>query len=426
MMGDFQLSAAHSREAVRHAERAGDPERLAVAIAELCHIRVVLGEAIDEAAMARALELEQRIPTFPPYQRPSFQLGILRMYRDEPDAARPLLEAELDRIRAQGDEAARCGVYFRLAELELRAGDWARAARHSRDAMALATQAGIEQEQATCIMMHGTLQAHLGNLDEAERAASEALQLARATGDLMVEVRSMGVLGFVELSRDRPEAALEWLGPARRTMFRVGAGELSISQVANHELDALIALQQLDEAEQVLGYIEAKGAISDRAWHAAVAGRGRGLVASARGDAVAAREHLAAALAAHERLPQPFELARTLLALGQIERRAKRRAEARQALTRALDLFDVLGAPRWSEKAAAELARIPGRGPGPTTLTETERRIAELVAGGLSNKEVAARLFITVRTVESTLSRVYEKLGVRSRTELASRSDLRA
>jgi DNA-binding NarL/FixJ family response regulator len=133
---------------------------------------------------------------------------------------------------------------------------------------------------------------------------------------------------------------------------------------------------------------------------------------------------MAAALAAHERLPQPFELARTLLAFGQVERRAKRRAEARQALTRALDLFDALGAPRWSEKAAAELARIPGRGPASPSLTETERQIAELVAAGLSNKEVAARLFIAVRTVESTLSRVYEKLGVRSRTELARRPDL--
>jgi DNA-binding NarL/FixJ family response regulator len=103
-----------------------------------------------------------------------------------------------------------------------------------------------------------------------------------------------------------------------------------------------------------------------------------------------------------------------------IERRAKRRGEARAALTRALEVFDQLGAPLWAEKAASELARIPGRAPAASELTETERRIAELVASGLANKEVAARLFVTVRTVEGNLTRIYAKLGVRSRTELAA------
>jgi DNA-binding CsgD family transcriptional regulator len=166
--------------------------------------------------------------------------------------------------------------------------------------------------------------------------------------------------------------------------------------------------------------VEEKGAPTSRAWHEAVAGRGRALVASARGDFEDARVHLDRALLAHERLPQPFELGRTLLAQGTIERRAKHRAAARDSLTRALEIFDQLGAPLWSEKATAELARIPGRPPASGDLSETERRVAELVASGLSNKEVAAQLFITVRTVEGNLTRIYRKLGVHSRTELAA------
>jgi DNA-binding CsgD family transcriptional regulator len=177
----------------------------------------------------------------------------------------------------------------------------------------------------------------------------------------------------------------------------------------------------LDEAEEVIAFVADKGRPAARSWHEVVAERGRALVASAHGDFDGAREHLRNAFAAHERLPQPFELGRTLLAQGTIERRAKRRTVARQALTGALELFDELGAPLWSEKAAAELARIPGRGRAPSELTETERRVAELVAEGLSNKEVAARLFVTVRTVEANLTKVYGKLGIRSRTELASR-----
>ncbi len=105
--------------------------------------------------------------------------------------------------------------------------------------------------------------------------------------------------------------------------------------------------------------------------------------------------------------------------MGATLRRAKKRREARAALTQALEIFDLLGTPLWAERAAQELARIPGRTTASTELSETERRVAELVAQGLSNKEVAARLFVSVRTVEANLSNIYAKLGLRSRSELA-------
>jgi DNA-binding CsgD family transcriptional regulator len=271
------------------------------------------------------------------------------------------------------------------------------------------------------LMSHALVQAHLGNVEEALDAGGRALALAEGSGDRVVAVRALGALGFLELSRGRPEAALERLAPARAELEALGVGELSISQVAHNEIDALVAVGRLDRAEGTIGFVEEKGRPTGRAWHLAVAERGRALVAAGRGDHVRAREHLERALEAHARLPQPFELARTLLAQGSVERRAKHRAAARQALGQALEIFDGLGAPLWAEKTAAELARIPGRAPAAGGLSETERRVAELVASGLSNKEVAARLFVTVRTVEANLSRVYAKLGARSRTELASR-----
>jgi DNA-binding CsgD family transcriptional regulator len=228
------------------------------------------------------------------------------------------------------------------------------------------------------------------------------------------------MLGFAELSRGDPAAALEHLRGAGEYYRAVAMGELSMGNVMQNEIEALVAVGRLEDAEEVVAYVEEKGRPTGRAWHEAVAARGRALVASARGDADAARTHLTRALAAHERLPQPFELGRTLLAQGAIERRAKRRGDARSALTRALELFDGLGAPLWAEKAAEELARIPGRPPASGELSGTERQIAELVAAGLPNKEIAAKLFVTVRTVEGNLTRIYGKLGIRSRTELAS------
>jgi DNA-binding CsgD family transcriptional regulator len=155
-----------------------------------------------------------------------------------------------------------------------------------------------------------------------------------------------------------------------------------------------------------------------------MAGRCEALVASAEGDHDGARAALDGALAAHGELPEPFERARTLHVAGRVERRARSWSAARTSLTAALDVFDALGAARWAEKAAADLARLPGRRRSTTgELTATERRVAALVAEGLSNKEVAARLFVTVRAVEANLSRIYAKLGVRSRTELARTYD---
>jgi DNA-binding NarL/FixJ family response regulator len=120
-------------------------------------------------------------------------------------------------------------------------------------------------------------------------------------------------------------------------------------------------------------------------------------------------------------LGQPFEHARTLLVAGTIDRRAGRRREARARLTEAVELLDRLGAAGWAMRAREELGRISGRSPGGNELTTAERQVAALVAEGLTNSEVAGRLFVTVRTVETNLTRIYQKLQVRSRTELSRR-----
>jgi DNA-binding NarL/FixJ family response regulator len=121
-------------------------------------------------------------------------------------------------------------------------------------------------------------------------------------------------------------------------------------------------------------------------------------------------------------VPQPFDRARTLLALGTVQRRAKRRGDARTTLESALAVFEELGAALWAERARAEIARLGGRRARDRgELTGTEQQIAELAADGRSNREIAGELFVSERTVEANLTRAYRKLGVRSRTELARR-----
>jgi DNA-binding CsgD family transcriptional regulator len=123
----------------------------------------------------------------------------------------------------------------------------------------------------------------------------------------------------------------------------------------------------------------------------------------------------------HERLPMPFERARTQLLLGQLQRRRRRRKQAAATTQReALTTFEALNTPLWAARARAELQRLqitPGAG---QELTAAEHRVAALAAAGLSNKQIAAELFIAEKTVEMNLSRVYRKLEVRSRAGLAA------
>ena len=183
-------------------------------------------------------------------------------------------------------------------------------------------------------------------------------------------------------------------------------------------LEALIATGELDEAEHVLATWDARAGALDRAWALAILARGRGLLLAARGDLENAFASFETALAEHARAMDPFHHARTLLALGRTQRRAKRRRDARQTLTDALAGFERLGAPLWAEQTRAEIARIGGRAPSRDDLTEAEHRIATLVAEGHTNREVAAALFLTEHSVETALTRIYRKLGVRSRAEL--------
>ena len=186
-------------------------------------------------------------------------------------------------------------------------------------------------------------------------------------------------------------------------------------------LEALVAMGELDEAEAIAAAAEERARSLDRAWALALSARTRAVVAAVRGNLDGAFAAFEEALAEHARTRDPFQHARTLLALGTTQRRAKRRGDARTTLEQALAGFEQLGAPLWAEKTRAELARIGGRAPARGALTASERRIAALVAEGRTNREVAAALFVTEHTVATALTRIYRKLGVRSRAELASR-----
>ena len=298
-------------------------------------------------------------------------------------------------------------------------GWWVDVLMNARLTLEHARQAADPQVVAAASCITAMAEAVLGYHKEARVLAASGLSAAEEMTDFWWTIGGRAVLGLVALTEDEPEEAVEALEPAWKLMTERGLGDLSIFPVGHVLGEALLAIGRMDEAVAIAATLRACP-VGDKPWCRAMASRLMALAAAGSGNHAEARREIEAALEAHADLPEPFEHARTLHLAGRIERSARSWGTARAAFTDALDRFDQLGAARWSEKASADLARLPGRRPAGEELTAREREIAELVAEGLTNKEIAARLFVSVRTVEATLSRLYGKLGVRSRTELAA------
>lgn len=185
-------------------------------------------------------------------------------------------------------------------------------------------------------------------------------------------------------------------------------------------IEAMLQLGRIDETTPVLDAWEAVAARLGRDWVLADTTRCRGLVAAARAEHGTAEALLLEAIARHEAVGDRLGRARALLALGVARRRVRQKRPAREAIEAAAAQFAELGAEGWAQRARDELGRIGGR-LREDDLTPAEQRVAELVAKGHTNTEVAAALFLSERTVASHLTHIYAKVGVRSRTELARR-----
>ena len=230
----------------------------------------------------------------------------------------------------------------------------------------------------------------------------------------------LSALGLLELGLGRPEEAAETLGRLAYLAAERGLAEPNVVQWAPDFIEACIRSGREEDALRELVAFEAQAEVTGRRWAAATAARCRGLMADAP-DVSAAFE---TALTLHSEVPSPFEHARTLLAYGEQLRRCRRRSDARVHLESALTLFDRLGAEPWAARARRELAATGGvaRHHVPSTvdtLTPQELQVALVVAEGATNREAGAKLFLSPKTVEAHLGRIYRKLGVRSRTELA-------
>jgi DNA-binding CsgD family transcriptional regulator len=420
--GDYAGWERHAQAAVALAEAAHDHAQLLQAFADLATVGMYRGHGLQQELMTRALALESRAGETAIGNRPTHELGLQLLLTDEFDQARRLLQAEAARALEHGDVDLRVGALPLLTVLEIRAGDWPLADQYASECLELACQADNANGEPVALYGRALVDAHLGRVEAARAAAERGSTLAAAMGSETWRVQNEWLLGFLELSLGDPAHAHLRLGPLVGALHAIGVGEPALFPVLPDEIEALIGLGELDQAEPLIEELDAQGRALDRAWALATAARGRGLLAAARGNPQDALTHLQQALQEHKRVTRPFELARTLRAHGMVLRRHKHKAAAKAALEQALGIFERLGARLWADATSAELGRVglrPAAPVGERGITAAEARVAELVAAGRSNQEVAGELFMSPKTVEAHLSRIYRKLGVRSRAELA-------
>ena len=417
--GRLREAPPHAAAAVAEAERLGEPGLLAEALAVRTMVGFLLGQGFDEPALERALELEDPARPTPIVLTPTLVATYIWGCTGGFTRALAALDTCRRRCLELGAEVELIQMTASTVAIPCEAGELERARELVEDASERASQLGTPAARAIALGNEATLAGWTGDVDRARRCARESLALFESIGVTGQAFMTTHALGRLELSLGAYEAAAGLLVPPLEGALARGDGEPAAPPFAPDAIEALLALGRLEDARPLVRWLSERAEALGRPQLEALAARGRGLLLAAEGDLEGAEKALVVALDAHEAQPIRYERARTLLACGQIQRRRRRRRAARESLQEAGQIFQRLGASPWVRRCEAELGRLGlRRSTSGDELTPSELRVAQLAARGLTNRQVAATLFISPKTVEANLSRVYRKLGIHSRAEL--------
>jgi DNA-binding CsgD family transcriptional regulator len=430
---DLRAGSDASTRAVALAEQVWNPELLARALGIHGATTAWNHKPLPDEYWERALAVERSTGQLR-HLGPVYAYALARMFRlDYDNATKSFLEvAESMRRR---DDPMLQAVLLLLSDISRNQGLWAQASAYADEAHEVVLQTGRQSVEPECLTVKARLAMLRGDLDVAHQLGEEALTaLARlsASGEPRAVIDGAMIEALVnsiyarsaQMSGDHARAHPLFVRACDYDR-QMGIAEWVIEGLAD-DVMSLVALGRLDEARRALVEIrELRTTVSAEMGDTALAleARAEGVLAAGKGDyetAVAALER-SRDLMEQEPTPWPYELARTLLALGRVQRRARKKADARATLERALAIFDELGSKLWAQQARHELDQIGGRPSQTGALTETEARVAASVAAGRSNAEAARELFMSPKTVEWNLSKIYRKLHVRSRAELAAK-----
>ncbi len=422
MTGDVGKTLASAERALSTAPLAG-PHTAALAQSMLANALVLAGrvtEARLHLGAARAAFTRDGLPPVPFRHHLVQTLGHSAIWLGEYVEARRFLG---DVVASARQQSAVAGLAFPLAclsELEYRTGRWTLAYALADDSVRMATEVGARSQLSFSLVCLARVEAGLGKQDECRTHLKDALAISRELSIGSIEVYARSVSGLLELSLGHPDRAVLELGPLSRLSERWQLAQPDVVQWGSDFVEALARGGETAPAQAALDSFERQARESESRWGIGEAARCRGLLAGADGF----EECFADALGS---LPDDiaiFERARTLLCLGERRRRSRRLGPARDALSLALAGFEQLGAQPWVLRTRRELHASGARlGPSPEQpvqrLTPQELQVAIVAATGATNREIAASLFLSPKTVDFHLGKVYRKLEVHSRSQLA-------
>jgi DNA-binding CsgD family transcriptional regulator/TolA-binding protein len=418
-MENLEAALEHAQIAAELALDLGDEGLASEALGNQWTVKVLLGhdDAVDAGSRALAFQTAaagHRVLTQPRFIAASDVFWLT----GEIQQARAELQQFVQLAKELGDESSMPLALYHLGRIENELGQLESALARAREGQEAAVQSGQHTSYAFNLSLESMVEARLGREAEARSVAGRALELVPTSGGRRAELFARSALGHLDLAIGSCDEAVASLEPLRVFVREESIVEPCVIPFVVDLIEALVASSRRDEAYDLLDWYEGNARRLERISALANCRRCRGLLAAQAGeleDAISAYEE---ALEWHARLEFPLDRGRTLLALGAAERRAKRRREARETLEQALAVFERIGAALWAERTRAELRRISGRAPTAGALTPAEERVAALVAEGKTNREVAAALFLSDRTVEGHLSRIFGKLGIQHRAEL--------
>jgi DNA-binding CsgD family transcriptional regulator len=402
--------------AVTDAERLGQPHLLSLALGMRTILQFLSGNGLDDVSIHRALALEDPQAYTPLVFRPTVQHALLLEWTGQLERADEVLDAIRARCMERGEEGEEVFIAQHVVMSSIWRGDFVKANLIAEDAMGQARHLGGNTPLYFASCLRALLAAHSGHEADARQAINEAFEIGRRLGSARLLERVHAALTFLELSLGNYEAAV---GAARPLVAAFDAAttptELPNGAYLPDAIEALVTVGRADDAEPLVQALERNGRRLDRAWMRAAGARTRAMLCAARGNLDEAHAAALDAMADYNKITMPFERARTLLLLGQVERRQRKKESASSRLQEAGDLFEQMNVPLWADRARAELQRA-NVGPRQSgELTPSEQRVAELAASGLRNRDVAETLFISPKTVEANLARIYRKLGIKSR-----------
>jgi len=420
----WSMVTPDAAEQLEHARAAltllddGPPPLRAGALVAVALAEARLGLAVPWALLDEAVTLEASDPPERVIDWAEANRAWLRYMGDDFESAHSAYERLRQVALAMGDESSLAQFSIELAQIDLRVGRWDELAGHAAEAMAIAERNDRERDRIMATIQLGAVAAARGDAGEATRHLDEAERFATRTGEPFVAGIVAGNRGALALALGDAAEAEARFRELDGWFSRAHLGDPALTRYQGDQLEALIDLGQLDRACALGDEIEARARPASRRRALAFVARGRGLLAAAGGDLQTALEASTRSYDDLSALGLRFEAARSLLVRGMIRRRRREKGLANDDLSAALATFEELRAPAWTARARSELGRIGLRPRAPDGLTDTERTVARLAGEGRTSREIASVAFMSPRTVEGVLARVYLKLGVASRAEL--------